>query len=132
MATSRARRPKSKKRCPYFSRAYGGQCEDTAKHEGRCVSLGDGFAGGYVPETMRQTEARKRHELKEELKRQELIARAEKAYNRLGPFWKAELKRGNVGWYNPLVHLRTLATYELKELVAGKRNAALWGMKYGG
>lgn len=33
-------------RCPFISRAYGGQCEKEAGHEGLCVSLGDGFHGG--------------------------------------------------------------------------------------
>lgn len=36
----------SSPRCPFVSRAYGGQCEKTAGHDGLCVSLGDGFHGG--------------------------------------------------------------------------------------
>jgi len=38
-------------RCWFHSRAYGGRCEDKMGHKGGCVSLGDGFAGGWDPRT---------------------------------------------------------------------------------
>lgn len=38
-------------RCPYFSRAWGVQCDRPAGHDGNCQSGGDGFAPGYTPTT---------------------------------------------------------------------------------
>jgi len=37
------------KRCPFFSRAQGCQCDRQAGHEGWCSNDGDGFASGYDP-----------------------------------------------------------------------------------
>ena len=36
-------------RCPYFSRAWGVQCDRPVGHDGNCQSGGDGFAPGYTP-----------------------------------------------------------------------------------
>ncbi len=40
---------KEEERCPFYSRAYHAQCEKKEGHTGDCVSLGDGFAGGWDP-----------------------------------------------------------------------------------
>lgn len=40
----------ARKRCPFHSRAYGGQCELDAGHAAEwCVSAGDCFAPGWDP-----------------------------------------------------------------------------------
>lgn len=36
-------------RCRFHSRAWGCRCDKPIGHDGDCVSMGDGFAGGWDP-----------------------------------------------------------------------------------
>lgn len=70
---------------------------------------------------MQELEMKKKAKKDEALK-EKLIAQAMKLYKKLGPFWQSELRRGNRGWYDPGLHFRRMALYELKEVVAKKES----------